>query len=97
MTGCPLSDALIRLLPDAIVTRRRESDWHSATFSGKQLILDLKTSAPEPDIRRFADGLAEHEFSIPNLLVADIAVAAQQELADGVLLTVEALLLEEDV
>jgi hypothetical protein len=92
MSGCALSDALLAMLPGAVVTRRREQGWHSATFSGRRLVLDLRTTASAEVIDAFARQLAEHEFAISGMLVADIAVAAR----DKEVLTVEALLLDEE-
>jgi hypothetical protein len=92
MSGCALSDALLALLPGTVVTRRRETAWHSATFSGRRLILDLKTSASEEVVDAFAGQLGEHDFAIPEMLVADIMVAAR--IGDRVV--VEALLLDDE-
>lgn len=93
MKGCALSDALPDLLPSAVVTRRRETDWHSATFSGRRLVLELRTIASVEAVDAFTLQLADHEFAIPGTLVADIMVAAR----DGEVLTVEALLLDDEV
>jgi hypothetical protein len=90
MNRCGLSNALCSLLPETVVTRRRETDWHSATFSGRRIVLSLRTNASATDIAAFTDALVDHEFSVPGLLVADIAVTAQH----GDALTVEALLLD---
>lgn len=91
MRGCALSDALVGLLPGAVVTRRREHDWHSATFSGKRLELTLQTPGP------VAAGLiAEQEFALPGQLVADVVVVSNQATPEGTFLIVEALLLDED-
>ena len=96
MTGCTLSKALVALAPGAVVTRRVERDWHSATFAGKRVTLDLAWDAPVADVAAFAAMLSEHEFADANLLVADILVARQTSAADGAaLLTIEALLLDD--
>jgi hypothetical protein len=90
MSSCALSDAIAALLPDAIVTRKRDYEWHSATFSGKRVVLDLNSTALAMEIAAFAAALTDHEFSIPDMLVADIAMTAHH----GQALTVEALLLD---
>jgi hypothetical protein len=93
MSGVALAEAITALLPDAIITRQREHDWHSATFSGRRVVLDLKSAASAGQVAVFAAMLEDHEFSIPDTLVADIALTAQK----GGVLTVEALLLDEEV
>lgn len=93
MSGDALAEALIALLPDAVVTQQRAYDWHSATFSGKRIVLNLRTNASAEAVSEFAHILSDHEFSIPDMLVADIAMMAHH----GDVLTVEALLLEEDM
>jgi hypothetical protein len=97
MRPCPLSDALIALLPGAVITRRREQDWRSATFSGARLMLDLQIEGIDAaQAKNFVMMVENHEFSLPDLLVADIAVTGQQRIGNATALTVEALLLEEE-
>jgi hypothetical protein len=97
MSGCAVSDALLILLAGAIIIRRDEREWHSTTFSGRRLVVDLQTDADEAKLRAFATTIGEHEFSIADILVADVAVTDQHTLPDGATaLRVEALLLEED-
>jgi hypothetical protein len=93
MSGCALSDALLAMLPGAVVIRRREQGWHSATFSGRRLVLDLRTAASTEVVAAFTRQLGDCEFAIPDMLVADIAVTAR----DGEMLIVEALLLDDEV
>ena len=96
MTQCALSRALHALAPGAIITRRRERDWHSATFAGKRVTLDLMWAAPVADVEAFAAMLCEHEFADAGLLVADIAVARQTSAANRVtMLSIESLLLDD--
>lgn len=96
MTRCPLAKALCALAPGAVVTRRVERDWHSATFAGKRVMLDLAWDAAEVDVEAFAAMLGEHEFT--TVLVADILVARQAIAADGTtVLSIEALLLDDEV
>ena len=95
MTFCALSQALCALARGAVVTRRVERDWHSATFAGKRVTLDLVWDAPVADVEAFAAMLGEHEFA--DLLVADIVVARQTKATDGAkVLTIEALLLDDE-
>ena len=97
MTRCALSKALCALAPGAVVTRWVERDWHSATFAGKRMTLDLVWDAPVAEVEAFAAMLSEHEFGDADLLVADIVVTQQTKAADGTtVLSVEALLLDEE-
>ena len=97
MTRCVLSKALCALAPGAVVTRRVERDWQSATFAGKRVTLDLMWDAPVAEAKAFEAMLSEHEFADADLLVADISVARQTCAADGaVVLTIEALLLDDE-
>jgi hypothetical protein len=99
MNRCLLSTALLALLPGAVISRRRAYDWHSATFSGQRLVLDIvMPRLPEGlCIARLSSQIAAHEFCLPDLLVADILVAESKTAPDGaVLLTIEALLLEDE-
>ena len=97
MTHCALSQALCALALGAVVTRRVERDWHSATFAGKRVTLDLVWNAPVAEVEAFAAMLSEHEFGNAGLLVADIVVTQQTKAADGAtVLSVEALLLDDE-
>jgi hypothetical protein len=87
-----LAQAVVALLPDSIMIRQREYDWHSATFSGQRVVLNLRTTASVQDIATFALTLINHAFSLPHMLVADIAMVGQQD----DMLTVEALVLDDD-
>jgi hypothetical protein len=96
MRGCPLSNALTELLPGAAVIRRREYDWRSATSLGVRLVLDLQIEGFDAArAKTFVAMVADHEFSLPDLLVADIAVTEQRSIGNATALTVEALLLDE--
>jgi hypothetical protein len=95
MKRCPLAKALCALAPGAVVTRRVERDWHSATFAGKRVTLDLVWNAPVAELDAFAAMLEEHEFA--TVLVADILVAQQTRATDGAaVLTIEVLLLDDE-
>jgi hypothetical protein len=96
MSGCGLAKALVALAPGAVVTRRVERDWHSATFAGKRVMLDLNWDASPSVVTEFTAMLSEHEFA--DVLVADIIVARQSSVADGAtVLSIEALLLDDEV
>lgn len=98
MTGCVLSKSLASLAPGAVVTRRVAREWHSATFTGMRVTLDLVWNAPVTDVAAFAAMLSEHEFAESDLLVADIVIMRQSRSADGAtVLTIEALLLDYEV
>lgn len=97
MKGCALSKALCALALGAVVTRRVERDWRSATFAGKRVTLDLVWDAAESEVEAFAAMLSEHEFADADLLVADIVVARQTCAPGGAtVLNIEALLLEDE-
>ena len=80
MTHCALSKALLAMLPGAMLLRRKECDWHSATFSGVriEIVLGLADEL-RAQAKKFEAVLADAEFSLPRLWVADIAVVQQQE------------------
>lgn len=75
-------------------------DWQSLTFNGERHQLQVRI--PAPDARaifdRMCDGLEDAEFSIPGVIVADIALAdAPCRAPDGsITLTVEALSVASD-
>jgi hypothetical protein len=93
MSRCGLSDALLAMLPDTVIARRREFARHSATCSGRRLVLELRTAASVAEIDVFTRQLGDLEFAIPEILVADIMVSGR----NGDMLTVEALLLDAEV
>lgn len=97
MTFCALSRALCALAPGAVVTRRVDCDWHSATFAGKRVTMDLMWDAPSTDVEVFTAMLSEHEFAFADVLVADIVATRQAREADGArVLRIEALLLDDE-
>lgn len=95
--ACGLSKALLALLPAAEIASRKQTPWHSATFSGERVTIVLKLTGDEPAERAtaFAEALPDTEFNLRRQLVADIMVSEMQPSDDGVLLTVEALLLDD--
>jgi hypothetical protein len=76
------------------------TDWQSLTFSGERHRMCLR--APGGDGRAIAErlcsGIEEHEFSIPNVIVADIHALGNVEVAaDGsATVTIEALTVAAD-
>ncbi len=97
LPSCGLSKALLALLPEAEITSRKQTPWHSATFSGERVIIVLKLAGDVPAERAtaFAKALPDTEFTLRRQLVADLLVSEMQPLEDEVLLTVEALLIDE--
>lgn len=75
-------------------------DWQSLTFNGERHQIGLRILGPDSAAaaERMCDGLEDAEFSIPGIIVADIAVAAERQYApDGsTSLTIEALTVSED-
>jgi hypothetical protein len=75
-------------------------DWRSLTFTGERHQLDLRISGPDSRIAmaRMCDGLEDAEFSIPGVIVADIALAGSPVCSpDGsTSLTIEALTVAAD-
>jgi hypothetical protein len=110
MNRIPMSSAAAALLraltARAQVTRDRillmdaESvDWRSLTFTGERHQLQLRITGPESKLilQRMSDGLEDAEFSIPGVIVADIAAVAQSHALDGsITLTIEALTVADD-
>ena len=90
-----------RVSRDRILLTDVESvDWQSLTFTGERHQIQLRI--PGPDARavadRMCDGLEDAEFSIPGLIVADIALAnAPKRALDGsISLSIEALTVTAD-
>ena len=97
MPFCALSGAMLALLPEARIAARKAQPWHSATFSGErvQIILELKGDDRLPQARAFAATLPDYGFDLRRQLVADICVNDERREADRIVLTVEALLIDE--
>ena len=108
MAMSPAASAVLRaLIGRAHVSRNRillthiESvDWQSLTFTGERHQFQLRIPGPGAKIvaERMCDRLEDAEFSIPGLLVADIAVTNAPKLAlDGsISLSIEALTVTAD-
>jgi hypothetical protein len=75
-------------------------DWRSLTFTGERHLIELRVPGPDsrPIVNRMCAGLEDAEFSIPGVIVADIAIAGTPSHAlDGsTSLTIEALTVSED-
>lgn len=72
--------------------------WRSMGLAGErhQIRLRLGGHDAEHEAGRMAQALPDHEFTLPGLLVADVAITATQRVDDGVILTLEALIFAED-
>ena len=111
MNAIPMSaatSALLRaLIARAGIARDRillsdahSVDWQSLTFTGERHLMELRIPGPNSNnvAQRLCAGLEEAEFSIPGVIVADIAVAFAPRLgADGsAAVTIEALTVTAD-
>lgn len=111
MNRVPMSaaaSALFRILVaragvnrDRILLTEAESvDWRSLTFACERHQLHLRIPAPDSRfiLERMCAGLEDAEFSIPGVIVADIAVMGEPRNAlDGsTTLTIEALTVAAD-
>lgn len=104
----PATAALLRVLSaragvarDRILLSDAQSvDWRSLTFSGERHQLALRIAGPQARAAaaRMCEGLEDAEFSIPGLVVADIAIigAPAHSLDGSVELTIEALTIAAD-
>ena len=83
-----------------LLTDVRSVAWRSLTFDGERHEFDLRIVGPHADAiaQRMCHGLEEAEFSIPGIIVADIAIAGGPEMAsDGsARLSIEALTVTDD-
>jgi hypothetical protein len=72
-----LIQALRALIPAADISLLHERPWHSLTFSGTQigLSVQMQDGAWHNDVEALSQLLAEHEFDLPDQIVADIVVA----------------------
>jgi|SRR5690348_1420266 hypothetical protein len=83
-----------------LLTEVASVEWRSLTFTGERHEIWLRVPGPDSAevVRRMCAALADAEFSIPGILVADIGVlGAPTEKVDGsVELTIEALTIADD-
>ena len=89
----PLVRALKATLPDAEFNLTSSRDWCSMTFAGQQIVIECR-----PLVGRCTEtwesSLSEREFSVPNLLVADIAVTSSKNDGGGRTILIEALVID---
>ena len=73
--------------PSAELVGAHEREWASATFSGARHCLDLRlwSGAQDAELPPALLSLPEHEFDLPNEIVADctIAFGSRERGADG--------------
>ena len=111
MNRLPMSraaSALIRVLiarsgasrDRILVTEARSTDWQSLTFTGERHQLHFRVLAPHsmPLVERLGRDLEDAEFSIPGIIVADIAIAGEPRtgLDGSTTVVIEALTLAAD-
>ena len=91
-----LADAFMALLPGATIVNIFEHSWHSATFSGLRVEIQLALAgdAAYDCVHGFAEILPAHEFDLRRYLVADIFVGDIQENPDNIGCCIEALLID---
>jgi len=104
----PAASALLRILiarggverNRILLTAVHSTDWQSLTFNGERHHLALRVTGTDSGaaVDRMCEGLADAEFSIPGMLVADIGVVGTPRRApDGATeLIIEALTLSGD-
>jgi hypothetical protein len=82
-----------------LLTEMQSTDWQSLTLTGERHIFGLRVSAPHSEavVERMCAGLEDAEFSIPGLIVADIALldGPVRERDGSTRITIEALTIEE--
>ena len=89
----PLVRSLKAMFPDVEFTLKLSLDWCSMTFAGQKVMIE--GIAPGwLSIDDFVETLPEHEFSIPNLLVADIAVTTLENDEGRIAILIEALVID---
>ena len=83
-----------------LLTDAHSTDWRSLTFTGERHHLSLKVTGLDSArvVERMCAGLDQVEFSIPGIIVADIAlVGSPRRAPDGATeIIVEALTVSED-
>lgn len=98
MIGCALCNALTGLLAQSVVVRRTTFDWHSATFSGQRLVIEMCTNAAKHVVDRFVQTIGDHDFELNRHFVADIQITARgAHQSGGTMLTLEALMLDDEI
>lgn len=104
----PAASALLRVLTARagvprdriLLTDAQSIDWQSLTLTGERHQIELRVPGPRSRevVNRMCDGLEDAEFSIPGIIVADIAVLGEPKFAlDGsTSLAIEALTIGEN-
>ena len=108
MALSPAASALLRALIGRSGASRdrillidvRSIDWRSLTFTGERHSIELRILPPHSNAtaQRMCSCLEDAEFSIPGLIVADIAVVGSPTSAcDGsTVVSIEALTIADD-
>ena len=93
---------LLRALRDraaggAEILSANSEAWASATFRGARHSMALRFGGEDAAVRaaKLTEELDAIEFRLPGHLVADIALTARRDTADGVALEIEALTVED--
>jgi len=83
-----------------LLTDLTSVDWRSLTFTGERHQFHLRIPGPDSRLvmERMCDGLEDADFSIPGVIVADVALAeAPLHALDGsTIITIEALTVAAD-
>ena len=83
-----------------LLTEAQSIDWQSLTFTGERHHIDLRVTGTDASavVERMCAGLADAEFSIPGVIVADVGILGQpHRAADGsVTIRIEALTISDD-
>lgn len=89
-----LINALRKLLPGATFRIASCRNWCSITFVGQQLTI-IAEFEKSKQVQMFATSLPEHEFTLPDVIVADIFVVDMRNDGEVVRLQIDALLLDK--
>jgi hypothetical protein len=91
----PLIRAIKILVPGADAEIAKATEWRSMTFAGQQLSLSVQLSGDSARAAGVDALLAQNEYDLPGLLVADINVTRRTMTSDGIELLIDALVLED--
>lgn len=83
-----------------LLTEVQSADWQSLTFSGERHHIALRVTGSDSAtaVSRMCEGLEDAEFSIPGIIVADIAIVGQPKrgLDLSTAIAIEALTVSDD-
>jgi hypothetical protein len=83
-----------------LLTDVQSVDWQSLTFTGERHHIAVRVTGSDSGsgVERMLRGLEDAEFSIPGLVVADIAVLGEPErtLDGSIIVRIEALTVGDD-